>query len=179
MKERVVIVFVCLLIFMASSCSNDQEENKNSTNSAPKKEAAFNLSDYGVSGEILVKNPKVNVKEIESDYEQKLLKNKRIEIETEEGVMLILTESQENAVEMKVEFAEGFGETVVEKGEDYCIIQQEDEDGNPVYDVSVFYEKDGAFIEIKACDLMNKNQCKDIEQAKKGLKIAKTFKFNQ
>ena len=78
---------------------------------------------------------------------------------------------------MKVEFAEGFGETIIEKGEDYCIIEQEGDNGEPVYDVSLFIEKDNAFIEVKICDAVSKAQCPSLELAKSGLEMARTFKF--
>jgi hypothetical protein len=171
MNIKLIFPFIFSLCFLVS-CGGIVDENEEI-----EEPAGLSLKEYGLEADIQISDPKVEVFDVEAKYEQKLLKNKRIEIKTSDNLMLVLNESQENGVEMKVEFAEGFGETVVEKGENYCIIEQEDDEGNPVYDVSIFYEKEESFVEIKVCDPETKAQCKDIDQAKKGLELAKTFKF--
>lgn len=146
----------------------------------PSKETAtvLELNEYGIEGSIEMSAGQIKVIDAEAKYEQRILPNKRIEIDTEENFMLVISECQENGVDMKVEFAEGFGENVLEKGDDFCIIEQEDQDGNLVYDVSLFVEKDGAFLEFKVCDPESKAQVSQLEIAKKGLAKAKTFKFS-
>ena len=138
----------------------------------------ISLETYGIKASIEIEGPEIEVFDIEDKYEHKLLSNKRIEITTKENLILVLNESQENGVEMKVDFAEGFGEVVVMKGENFCIIEQEDDEGNKVYDVSVFYKKGDSFLEIKVCDPESKGQVVSLDIAKKGLKMAKTFKFS-
>lgn len=163
------VILSCLTI---SSCGSEVKEME-----APAESKTLNLSDYGLSASIDLVDSKIELVTIQPKYEQKLLKNKKLELFTEDDFMIVISECQENGVEMKVEFAEGFGETVVEQGENFCVIQQEDEDGNPVYDVSFFVEKENAFIELKVCDPNTKAQLSDLEIAKKGLKKARSFKF--
>lgn len=174
--RQIQLLLLTFMLFFAYACSSDANAENSTTEGEPKN-MTVELEEYGLEGVIQIANPTIQVKEIESNYEQQLLKDKKIEIQTEENVMLVLAESQENAVEMKVEFAEGFGEVVVDKGDNFCIIEQEGDDGEKIYDVSVFHEKDGAFIEIKAYDPETEEACSSLDQAKKGMELAKTFKF--
>lgn len=171
MKKK-LFGWLMALVWIASSCGSDISE----TNKTQAEEATLSLSEFGLEATIDIPNAEVVELENEAKYEQKLLPNKRLEIKADEEILLVITECKENGVEMKVEFAEGFGETIVEKGADFCIIEQEGENG-PVYDVSLFIQKDDAFIEVKVFDPESKAQCSSIETAKKGLELARTFKF--
>ncbi|MEZ4938661.1 MAG: hypothetical protein R2799_13805 [Crocinitomicaceae bacterium] len=109
---------------------------------------------------------------------QKILPNKRIEIKTRK--YHVITGVQENGVEMKKLSSQKVLETIIEKGEDYCsyYYEQEGDNGEPVCDVSLFIEKDNAFIEVKVCeDPVSKAQCPSIELAKSGLEMARTLKW--
>ncbi len=164
---------ILVSLFLIGSCGSEVQE------AAAKEESkSLALNEYGINASIDLAGSEVQVVDVDAKYEQKLLPNKKLEILTKKDFVVVISECQENGVEMKVEFAEGFGETVVEKGDDFCIIQQEDEDGNPVYDVSLFVEKEDAFIELKVCDPDTKAQLSSLEKAKEGLEAAKTFKFS-
>lgn len=171
--KRIYFWILSTSLLVLVSCGAEITESNHSKD----EQNYIDLKEYGLNAEILLQSNSIRTLEIESNYDQQLLRNKKIEIESNEGYLLTLVESQENAVEMKVEFAEGFGEEVVEKGGDFCVIKQMNENDEPIYDVSVFIENNGVFIEVKILDLKTQEGLKSIELVKKGLESARSLRF--
>ena len=164
MKKLLLFVLPLALL----SCGGEEKkENVGGT---------LDLSEHGLKASIEAGTPKeVKAMDLQTNYERKLFE-KTIDIVYEDDLLLSIQEAKENEVKGKVEFAQKFGDEVVESGDNYFIIKTE-RAGEERFDAAVYYEKDGAVIMVRVADFNMHFNSSSLEQAKKGLEIAKTLKF--
>lgn len=163
MKKLLLFILPLALI----ACGGGEDEKKGGT---------LDLSEYGLDATIEAgEYSKVKARDLKTNYPL-TLSEKSIEIEYDNGMLIIIQQSKDNDVKRALEFAESFDDKVLESSDNHYLIQTEKQ-GEQVYNCSFFYETDGGVIEVRIADEKLFLYAKTEEQIKKGTEIAKSFKF--
>jgi hypothetical protein len=161
-----VLLFIVPVLLLA--CGGSEEDKK--------KGGPTDLSEQGIEATIEVGEPKgIESRDLKTNYELKLL-TKSIMIELDDNLMLTIQESKDNGVAQKLDFAKSFGGEVLESSDNHYLIKEEKR-GEIAFDCAYYYEKDGAWIEVRVADFNKYFYSVSLEQANKGMEMAKTFKF--
>lgn len=158
-----LILFI--LPFALFSCGGEEEKG-----------GTLDLSEHGLEATIEAGDYKnVKARDLKTNYELNLCE-KSIEIEYEDGMMIVIQQADKNGVQKTLDFAKTFDDKVIESSDNHYLIKRNKEDED-LYGCSIFYETEGGVIEVRVADEKLFLYAKSEEQARKGLEIAKTFKF--
>ncbi len=164
MKKLLYLLMPLALI----SCGGGEEEGK--------KGGTLDLSEHGLDATIEAGDYKeVKARDLKTNYPL-TLSEKSIEIEYGDGMLIIIQQAQKNGVKQALDFAKSFDEKVMESSDNHYLIETERQD-EKMYNCSYFFETEGGVIEVRVADEKLFLYAKSEEQARKGIEIAKTFKF--
>lgn len=165
MKRLLYVLMPLALI----SCGGGEDEND-------KKSEVLDLSEFGLEATIEAGNYKeVDSRDFKTNFPLTLCE-KSIDIMYDDDMVLYVQQAKENRVERALVMAETFGDKVMESGDNYYLIETEKQ-GKVVYNCSYFFETEGGVIEVRVTDEKLFFYTNSEEQARKGMEIAKTFKF--
>lgn len=165
MKKLLLMLTMPLVL---ASCGGGEDDKKGGT---------LDLSEHGLEATIEAGEPKkVSAVDFSTNYELKVLKQV-IDIEYDDNLVLMISEAPGNEVKAKVEKAEKWGGEVLESSDNHFLIKEKGFKDEITYLAAYYYEKDGVWFVVKVADAEKYFHCTSEEQAKKGMEIAKTFKF--
>ena len=184
-------LFLVVVPFFLFSCGNeekkeDQKKKSDSKTEQKKVNASekavldydmVDLNEYGVIAQIMEGFSKAEVSAFDSGDTKELYAGRVLKSHYDHDIVITIHDARDDEMESTLEFADTIGDTIIEKGDNYYLIENTDID-EPRFSVAAYYEKDNGVLALYVMDKDRYMFCTSLEQAQRGLEIIKTFKFN-